>query len=514
MLSQRTALFSNLLVNTPVSERPRVRRLLHDAIELMAFSHQGLTEGNKDLGLPATMSPTVRAMYFEEPNALDNQVKTYVKTVRELLSLGDDELTASNPPLQYVTQNATDRLLISLDNMVTQYQREGETAVRRLQKAETLFWLITLVLLVLEAVLIFHPFAKHVRRIIGKLQNVTNELEMHRDQLEETVKLRTAELETRSEALAESEERFRLISTAAKDAIVIVGDKEEITYWNPAAEKIFGYHASDVLNQNMHVILAPPEYHQDAHAGFERFEQFGTGPLIGKTFEIKAKHKNGKDFPVELSISAFRYQQVWHAIGIVRDITERKRMEEQVRQLAFYDPLTNLPNRRLLDDRLQQALLASKRSGYYGALMVLDLDNFKPLNDVYGHITGDMLLEQVALRLKACIREADTVARFGGDEFVILLPELTQDRSVSSLQAKQVAEKIRSALALPYHLTIKNKDGTDVNVEHSCSASVGVALFLGQTVDAQDILDWADTAMYQAKELGRNRISLYDQECL
>lgn len=511
MLSQRTALFSNLLVNVPVSERPRVRQLLGNAIDLMEVSHQGLTKGNQSMGLPATMSSTVRGMYFEGPDALDDQVTTYVKHVRELLSLGDDELTVSNSLLQYITLNATDKLLTSLDNMVSQYQREGETAVRRLQKAETMFWIITLLLLVLEAVLIFHPFARHVRRIIGKLQGVTDELEMHRARLEETVKQRTAELESRSAALAESEERFRLISTAAKDAIVIVGDKEEITYWNPAAEKIFGYPASDVLNQNVHTLLAPSEYHQDAHAGFKRFEKFGKGPLIGKTFEITAKHKNGRDFPVELSISAFRYRQVWHAIGIVRDITERKHMEEKVRQLAFYDPLTDLPNRRLLDDRLHQALLASKRSGCYGALLVLDLDNFKPLNDAYGHMTGDIFLMQVAARLKGCVREADTVARFGGDEFVILLPELAEDQSFSSLQAMQVAEKIRSALALPYQLTIKNKVGSDVAIEHSCTASIGVALFLGKAVEAQDILEWADTAMYRAKALGRNRISLYDK---
>lgn len=511
MLSQRTALFSNLLVNTPKAERPAVRSKLTDAIQLMERSHHGLIYGNIEMGLPGTMSPTVHAMYFDGPNALDDQVETYIEIVHELLQQNDDALTPTNSQLQYITQNAPNKLVATLDQMVRLYQLEGEASVKRLQKAETIFWGVTLFLLVLEAALIFHPFVRHLKTIISKLQCVTEELQLHQDQLEETVKQRTAELENRGNALMESEEKFRLISTAAKDAIVIIGTEEQVIYWNPAAEKIFGFDANEAIGKNLHNLLIPMRYQDSAHKGFERFQHYGVGNVIGTTFEITAQCKSGKECPVELSISAFRFKDSWHALGIIRDITERRQMEDQVRQLAFYDTLTSLPNRRLLNERLSQTMTNSKRNGNYAALMMLDLDNFKPLNDVHGHPAGDLLLVEVANRLKACVREVDTVARFGGDEFVVLLNELNTDESQSTLQAGIVAEKVRNALSEPYQLVIKKTiKNTDTIVEHKCSASIGVVIFINHETSQDDILKWADDAMYQAKEAGRNLIRFYD----
>ncbi len=509
MLSQRTALFSHMMVNAPVAERPAVRGKLKEAIQLMERSHHGLIHGDVEMGLPATMSPTVRAMYFEGENPLDSQVENYIKTVRDLVLLNDAELTATNPLLQYITQNAPTTLVAGLDRMVSQYQLEGEAAVKRLQGAETMFWVITLVLLTLEAALIFHPFVKHIKIIIDQLQHATEALQLHQDKLEENIRQRTAELESKSKALAESEEKFRLISTAAKDAIVIIGKDEQVIYWNPAAEKIFGYEAREVIGRNLHKFLIPVSYRDSAHEGFERFQREGTGPVIGQTLETTAIHKNGVEFPIELSISAFSMQNSWHALAMIRDITERKQMEEQVRQLAFYDPLTNLPNRRLLNDRLSQALVNSKRSGHYSAFMVLDLDNFKPLNDAHGHVVGDMLLVEVADRLIACVREVDSIARFGGDEFVVLLNELSAEQSQAVIQAAAVAEKIRISLSIPYRL-LKFNGQTETRIEHSCSASIGVAVFIGDEISQYDILKSADAAMYQAKEAGRNQVRLYN----
>jgi diguanylate cyclase (GGDEF)-like protein len=186
-------------------------------------------------------------------------------------------------------------------------------------------------------------------------------------------------------------------------------------------------------------------------------------------------------------------------------------MEDQVRQLAFYDTLTNLPNRRLLYDRLNQTMASSKRSGNYAALMMLDLDNFKPLNDVHGHPVGDLLLVEVANRLKACVREVDTVARFGGDEFVVLLNELNADEAQSTLQANIVAEKIRNSLSIPYQLLIKKQSGeASITIEHKCSASIGVVVFIDCEASQDDILKWVDDAMYLAKNKGRNLIQFYD----
>ena len=181
-----------------------------------------------------------------------------------------------------------------------------------------------------------------------------------------------------------------------------------------------------------------------------------------------------------------------------------------IRQQALHDTLTKLPNRRLLNDRLRQAMAAGKRSACHSALAFLDLDNFKPLNDAHGHEVGDLLLIEVADRLMTCVRETDTVARFGGDEFVILLSELSVDRNESDLQAGIVAEKIRIALSRPYRLTIRHEGAPEKTVEHQCTASVGVCVFLGQAESEDRILKKADSAMYQAKENGRNLVRFYN----
>ena len=190
-------------------------------------------------------------------------------------------------------------------------------------------------------------------------------------------------------------------------------------------------------------------------------------------------------------------------------LAELGQRDEQVRQLAFYDPLTELPNRRLLLDRLSQALVESKRSGRYGALMFLDLDNFKALNDSQGHAVGDLLLQQAAQRMKNCVREVDTVARLGGDEFVMMLGELDADKAESTQQAGSIAEKIRAALAVPYVLTVKHDGGVDTTVEHQCSASIGAVVFTQREGSQDDFLKWADSAMYQAKEAGGNLIRFH-----
>lgn len=176
---------------------------------------------------------------------------------------------------------------------------------------------------------------------------------------------------------------------------------------------------------------------------------------------------------------------------------------QEIRQLAFYDPLTDLPNRRLLDDRLSQAMAFSKRTEQYGAVMFLDLDNFKPLNDQYGHDVGDLLLIEVAQRLRSCMREIDTVARFGGDEFVILLSDLNTIKEQASRDAMQFAEKIRDVIDETYVLNI---DGE--TIEHHCTVSIGMTLFQNHEQAKEKILQQADQAMYEAKEAGRNQIKV------
>ncbi len=198
----------------------------------------------------------------------------------------------------------------------------------------------------------------------------------------------------------------------------------------------------------------------------------------------------------------FRREQLFDAV--------RKRMEDEVRQLAFFDPLTGLPNRRLLNDRLKRAIVLSKRTGRYGAVMFLDLDNFKPLNDEHGHAVGDLLLIEVARRLSSGIREVDTVARFGGDEFVVIINELETEQAEATAHARNVAEKILAILSVPYEMIVPDGTGERMVVHH-CSACIGVAVFNNNGASQEELLKWADKAMYQAKAAGRNSVRFYEQ---
>lgn len=512
MLSQRIALFSNLLVSTSGLKQKEARTKLTNALQLMESSHHALINGSNEMDLPEYMSAEVKTMYFAGPNPLNTQVENYIKIAKSLLSVDEAQLQPNNPQVSEITQMASHSLLVALDHAVSQYQMEGEQSVQQLQNAESLFWGVTLLLLSLEAILIFHPFVRHLRNIIRQLRSVTEQLQIHKTDLEHIVQQRTAELKERSLALMDSEERFRLVSAVAKDGIIILNATSEITYWNKSAASIFGYSVSEALGKQVYNLIIPKRFHGEMIAGVRKFQQYGVGKYIGKTFETTAVHKQGGEFPVELSVSAFRFKNQWHALGIVRNISERKEMELKVHQLAFYDPLTNLPNRRLLLDRLNQALFGLKRSSLYSALIILDLDNFKPLNDQYGHLTGDQLLIDVAKRLTECVRETDTVARFGGDEFVIILDKLNCNKETSVQLVTDIAEKIRNHLSLPYQLEVQIPDRSDIKetevVIHVCTASIGALVFTSGQINPDHLLQLADEAMYQAKEKGRNVVQV------
>jgi len=183
--------------------------------------------------------------------------------------------------------------------------------------------------------------------------------------------------------------------------------------------------------------------------------------------------------------------------------------EKTISRLAYFDALTQLPNRYLLSDRIAQAMVASARNHAYNAAIFLDMDNFKPLNDEHGHHAGDLLLIEVARRLTLCVREMDTVARFGGDEFVLLLTDLSTDKATATHKAGIVAEKIRALLAENYDLDLTLKEGEARKIKHHCTSSIGVMLFTNDYSTQDDILKCADIAMYQAKSAGRNSIHFY-----
>ena len=197
-------------------------------------------------------------------------------------------------------------------------------------------------------------------------------------------------------------------------------------------------------------------------------------------------------------------------LALLEEKERLKRALVEINKLALYDTLTNLANRRLLDDRIAQTMASSKRNRNYCALLFLDLDNFKSLNDTHGHGIGDLLLIEVAHRLTSCVREVDTVARFGGDEFVVLLSQLGEDKTEATKQASNVAEKIRITLCEPYFLKIPHEEKAETIIEHRSAASIGVAMFGNHEARAKDIIKWADAAMYQAKKTGRNQYCFYE----
>ena len=291
-----------------------------------------------------------------------------------------------------------------------------------------------------------------------------------------------------------------------REGIAIADAAGNIIDINDSFTRITGYNRAEVLGKNFRVLKSG---RQDAN-----FYAAMWISLTTKGFwsgEIWNRRKNGEVYPEQLAIQALRNPQGSNQgfIALFTDISERKALEAQMHQMAYFDSLTGLPNRRMLSDRLGQAMAASKRSGLYGALMFLDLDNFKPLNDTHGHEVGDLLLIEVARRLTECLREMDTVARFGGDEFVVMLGELDTSLPRSTEQVAGVAEKIRASLAEPYLLSVALQEQAPVTVEHHCSASIGVSLFVDHEFSQAEVMKWADAAMYQAKEAGRNAIRFY-----
>ncbi|SDH55585.1 sensor domain-containing protein [Propionivibrio dicarboxylicus] len=311
-------------------------------------------------------------------------------------------------------------------------------------------------------------------------------------------------------ALSESEERLRLALSASNQGWFDIDLKIGKIDVSADYVRLIGYDP-DVFDSTLKswTALVHPEDRAAFTAALEQCALDG----VPHTIEYRCRTVTGEWIWIRSVGKTVEWDEARRAariIGIHTDISEWKRMEEHVRQLAFYDALTGLPNRRLLHDRLIQAMLASKRSGRYCALMFIDLDNFKPLNDTHGHDAGDLLLVEVAARMRRCIREMDTVARFGGDEFVVMICELDpNDPEQVRAQALAVAEKIRLSLSQPYRISLRRDEGDPLSVVHHCSASIGVTLFVNHEIDAGEILKRADGAMYQAKEAGRNTIRFW-----
>lgn len=305
------------------------------------------------------------------------------------------------------------------------------------------------------------------------------------------------------------EEKLKIsasVFTAALEAIVLTDPQGVITDVNEAYTGIIGYTKDEVIGKSSREV----GFSNDNAKLFEAI--LGHSQTMGHwSGEVELKRKIGDMIPVQLRVSAVHSDDgsIQHLVAMFSDISLQKEQQFRLEQLALHDTLTKLPNRQKLSERLALAMANSQRSGHFGALMMLDLDNFKPLNDAHGHTAGDQLLIDVAHRLKDCVREVDTVARIGGDEFVILIEALSDDETKAKENALLIAEKIRLSIAQPYPIKHDNTNEINNCLSHTCTVSIGISLFLGKAFNQTQLLNRADAAMYASKSAGRNDIRFY-----
>jgi diguanylate cyclase (GGDEF)-like protein/PAS domain S-box-containing protein len=307
---------------------------------------------------------------------------------------------------------------------------------------------------------------------------------------------------------AEQSNRVAVAAFESLEGKTVTDSQGTILRVNQAFTDITGYSAEEAVGQNPRILKSS---RQDADFYLAMWHCIiTTGAWQG---EIWNRRKNGEIYPEWLSISAVLGNDgfVCNYVGTFTDITQRKHAEDKIEHMASFDALTDLPNRRLMLDRLARALVRSQRHAHHGALLIIDMDGFKALNDTLGHAVGDQLLIEVASRLKLCIRDGDTVARLGGDEFVVILEDLDEGE-VAAVQAEGVARKILEQLGLPYGLKVVLDNQKQSQRNYSCTASIGITLFLQQSATCDELMIRADTAMYQAKKAGRNTLRFFDPD--
>nr|WP_165794868.1 EAL domain-containing protein [Solimicrobium silvestre] len=339
------------------------------------------------------------------------------------------------------------------------------------------------------------PVLLSVTALVNKLDEVIGYLGVGIDR---------SEYHQQRNRIRDSDELFRVLYESSSEAHMLTTRDKGFIGANSAAIKLFGCHDLEQFLK-LSPATTSPEFQHDGRRSDEKAQEMMSLSLDGgsHTFEWLHQRVDGTIFFAEVLLTRINIggENILHAT--VRDITLRKAADEEISKLAFYDALTGLPNRRLLMDRLKQAMANSKRSGREGALMFIDLDHFKNLNDTLGHDIGDVLLQQVAKRLSLCVREIDTVARLGGDEFVVMLNNLSENFNKAAEQVEKIGGKILSTLNQPYLLN---------GHSHRNTSSIGVTLFSNCKGIISELLKQADLAMYQAKASGRNNFQFFDSK--
>jgi len=290
------------------------------------------------------------------------------------------------------------------------------------------------------------------------------------------------------------------IMNAAAEGIITIDERGVIQSFNRAAENMFGYTVKEAIGTNVSMLMPEPRA-REHDTYLANYLRTGQAKVIGKVREMTALRKDGTAFPIELNVTELKLGGERSFTGMIHDITERKLAEAHLRHIAGHDTLTGLPNRMLFYDRLRQAMAMARRERHELALLYLDLDRFKAVNDTWGHDAGDELLKAVAARIRRLVRESDTVARIGGDEFTVLLPKITSREDTA-----KSTQKIIEALSARFQLHLA---GQGSQREVSIGVSVGIAVYPGDAGDIDGLIKAADTAMYDAKQTG-NAFRFYE----
>jgi len=305
----------------------------------------------------------------------------------------------------------------------------------------------------------------------------------------------TARLESGSKAHREAETHLRAIIDNALDAVVQINSEADITGWNDQASNIFGWSRDEALGRKLHDLIIPQRYREEHLRDMEHLLAIGEGRILNSRIEKVGLHRDGHEFPVEWAITTIEVEGKYEISAFIRDITHKKQSEEIIWRQANFDKVTGLPNRHMFHERMEQEIRKAGRAGQQMALLFIDLDRFKEINDTLGHDAGDILLVETAHRISGCIRESDSVARFGGDEFTVILLEVEDTGNV-----ERATQCILGKLAEPFQLR-------DEVVY--ISASIGITMYPNDAANVEDLLKNADQAMYVAKSKGRNQSSYY-----
>jgi diguanylate cyclase (GGDEF)-like protein len=519
--SQRMRLFKLVILTEQYTEhREQNIRVLIDQ-EMTAFETvlHGLKHGDPRYNLKSAGDPELIAYLDKSGDEWNKIIKPLFQNVLAASASKEILRTLKGHVEEYVTR---------IDTLVALFQVYSEKKVDALHHLLWLFLLASVVIglgsLIYIHLIILKPikiFAETSRAIaagdlsravpvlskdeIGELASDFNEMSARLRNNIETLQQKTVELEARK-ALIKTDRRIILglkryaenIIASLPAGLIVVNDTLKVRSVNRSFREMFRLENGEgVSGRELGDILPLPDLRQQAQA------------VLASGMALRGIDVALDEKWLRLTITGIRLaeeeeeEEEEELLVVVEDITELKAQAAHIEQLAFYDHLTGLPNRRQLHDRLQQALSVSTRNHLYGAVLMLDLDNFKRINDTRGHDVGDRLLAEVALRIQSCVRQTDTVARLGGDEFIVMLVDLSPDEAQAALQAEGVGKKILAAINQPCMLA---------NQLHHGSASMGLCLFLGQNAPLDELLKRADSSMYQAKSSGRNALRFYDPQ--